>query len=490
MAPPTAHISAPNGRKFDLPTGIFINNEWVESSNGQKLSSINPATEEEIVSVFSATAKDVDTAVAAARTAFETSWRETPGTTRGRLLMKLADLVEAELETLATIEALDNGKPYTQALGDIQEVCDVLRYYGGWADKTYGQTVETTRNKFTYTIREPIGVCGQIIPWNYPLVMAAWKLGPCLACGNTSVLKPAEQTPLSVLYFANLIPKAGFPPGVVNILNGVGNEVGSAIVTHSGVNKVAFTGSTVTGKAIMRSAADTMKEITLETGGKSPLIVFEDANLKNAVKWAHYGIMGNMGQICTSTSRVFIHENIYDEFIKLFLAYTKKISIVGDPFDEKTWHGPQVSKAQYTKILDYAGKTSQDRPGDKGYYVEPTVVGNVTPDMKVYREEIFGPLLAVCKFSSEDDVVKSANASEYGLAATLFTSDVTRAMRVSQRLQAGNVWINSNNNSDYRMPFGGLKQSGIGCELGQAGLEAYSTIKAVHLNLVMAEPDI
>jgi aldehyde dehydrogenase (NAD+) len=333
--------------------------------------------------------------------------------------------------------------------------------------------------------------------------MAAWKLGPCLACGNTSVLKSAEQTPLSVLYFANLITKAGFPPGVVNILTGTGSEAGSAIVNHPGVNKIAFTGSTATGKAIMRSAADTMKSITLETGGKSPVIVFEDAHLKNAVKWAHYGIMGNMGQICTATSRAYVHESIYDEFMKMFLEYTRKTSIVGDPFDEKTWHGPQVSEAQYNKILDYArsaveeggtilsgGKTFQGRPEGKGYYVEPTVVGNVTPNMKVYREEIFGPFLVVCKFSSEDDVVKSANASEYGLAAALFTTDITRAMRVSQQLEAGNVWINSNNNSDYRMPFGGVKQSGIGRELGQAGLEAYSTIKAVHLNLVMSEPDI
>lgn len=333
--------------------------------------------------------------------------------------------------------------------------------------------------------------------------MASWKLGPCLACGNTSVLKPAEQTPLSVLYFANLVVKAGFPPGVINILNGYGRETGSALIQHPGVDKVAFTGSTATGKAIMRSAASTMKNITLETGGKSPVIVFEDAGLKNAVKWTHYGIMGNMGQICTATSRIFVHERIYDEFVKLFLAYIKKTSILGDPFDEQSWHGPQVSKAHYDKILAYAqsarddgatiltgGRAPADKPQGKGYYIEPTLVGDVTPSMKVYREEIFGPFGVISKFSSEDDVVRMANDTEYGLAAALFTADITRANRVSRVLQAGNVWINANNNSDLRVPFGGMKQSGIGRELGEAGLEAYSTIKAVHLNLVHANPDI
>ncbi|KAK5203310.1 mitochondrial aldehyde dehydrogenase [Exophiala xenobiotica] len=496
-------LNAPNGREFFQPTGLFINNEWVESSDGGKLESVNPATEEVICSVSAATAEDVDRAVKAARAAFEGSWRQTPGTARGRLLMKLADLVEEEQETLATIEAMDNGKPYTQALGDIEEVYSVLRYYGGWADKNYGQTIETGRHKFTYTRREPIGVCGQIIPWNYPLAMASWKLGPCLACGNTSVLKPAEQTPLSVLYFANLVVKAGFPPGVVNIVNGYGRQAGSAVVEHPGVDKIAFTGSTSTGKAIMKSAAGTMKNITLETGGKSPLIIFDDANLKNAIKWAHYGIMGNMGQICTATSRVFVHEKIYDDFLKKFVAYTDTISVVGDPFDEKSWHGPQVSKDQYNKILSYVqsakdegativsgGKTAANRRQDKGYYIEPTIVGDIKPSMKAYQEEIFGPFVVLSKFTEEEDVLQLANDSEYGLAAAVFTNDITRAIRVSENLQAGMVWINSNNNSDFRVPFGGVKQSGIGRELGQAGLEAYSTLKAVHLNLIMADPEM
>jgi aldehyde dehydrogenase (NAD+) len=342
-----------------------------------------------------------------------------------------------------------------------------------------------------------------ISSWNYPLAMAAWKLGPCIACGNTSVLKPAEQTPLSILYFANMIAKAGFPPGVINIVNGYGKEAGAAIVEHPDVDKIAFTGSTSTGQAIMRIAANTMKKITLETGGKSPMIIFEDADLKNAIKWAHYGAMGNMGQLCTATSRMFVHENIYERFLKAFVDYVQKTSVVGDPFEETSWHGPQVSKDHYTKILGYAqsaldegakiiagGRMARNRPGDRGYYIEPTVVVDVTASMKVYREEIFGPFVVVSKFSSEDEVIKASNATDYGLAAAIFTNNITRGVRVSQCLQAGNIWINSNNNSDYRVPFGGMKQSGIGRELGEAGLEAYSTIKAVHLNLSFANPDI
>jgi aldehyde dehydrogenase (NAD(P)+) len=333
--------------------------------------------------------------------------------------------------------------------------------------------------------------------------MAAWKLGPCLACGNTTVLKPAEQTPLSALYLANLIVQAGFPPGVVNIVNGVGRETGSAIVEHPGIDKIAFTGSTLTGKAIMKAAAATMKNITLETGGKSPLIIFEDADLKNAVKWTHFGIMANMGQICTATSRVFVHEKIYDKFLRLFMTYTDKISVVGDPFEANTWHGPQVSKVQYDKVLSYVqcakdegaeiikgGRTAPQRPNGKGFYIEPTIVSGVNPSMRIYKEEIFGPFVTLTTFTSEDEVLKLANDTEYGLGSALFTNDITRAIRVAGELQAGMVWINSSNNSDLRVPFGGVKQSGIGRELGQAGLEAYSVAKAIHLNLVFANPDI
>ncbi|KAF9891230.1 hypothetical protein FE257_004794 [Aspergillus nanangensis] len=501
MSDLAVNIQTPNGLTYSQPTGLFINNEWVPSSSGQKLPSINPATESVITSVHAATASDVDLAVSAAQAAFHSpTWQSIVGTARATLLNKLADLVEANQHILATIEAMDNGKPYLQARGDIEEVFSVLRYYAGWADKHYGQTMETTRAKFTYTVREPVGVCGQIIPWNYPLGMASWKLGPALACGNAIVIKAAEQTPLSILYFANLVRSAGFPPGVVNILNGHGGECGAALVQHPHIDKVAFTGSTATGKQIMKLASGTLKNLTLETGGKSPLVVFGDAQLANAVKWAHYGVMGNMGQICTATSRIFVHEGIYEAFVREFVAYVARISVVGDPFEEKTYHGPQVSRAQFEKILGYVevakkegakvilgGGVAAERPGGKGFFVSPTVVVDVTPEMTVYREEIFGPFAVIVKFSEEEEVVRMANDTEYGLAAALCTSDIARAHRVAGKLRAGMVWINSNNNSDFRVPFGGVKQSGIGRELGQAGLDAYSNIKAVHLNLNLVE---
>ncbi|RJE22485.1 Aldehyde dehydrogenase [Aspergillus sclerotialis] len=497
----TQIVHAPNGVTYRQPTGLFINNQWVASSSGRKLASINPATEEEITSVYAATAEDADKAVRAARAAFEgEEWWSVVGTARGRLMLKLADMIENQQHVLATIEAMDNGKPYSQALGDIEEVFSVFRYYGGWADKSYGQTIETTRAKFTYTVREPIGVCGQIIPWNYPLGMAAWKLGPALACGNTVIIKAAEQTPLSILYFANILVEAGFPPGVVNIINGRGSEAGSALVQHPEVDKVAFTGSTATGKQIMRMASDTMKDITLETGGKSPLVIFDDAQIPNAIKWAHYGVMGNMGQICTATSRIFVHENIYDTFVKGLQEYTAKIQVIGSPFEAKTYQGPQVSKAQMEKILEYGqvartegarivsgGKIADARPNGKGFYVEPTIVCDVQPHMRVYKEEIFGPFAVLVKFSTEAEVIKQSNATDYGLAAAVCTSDISRAHRVASQLKSGMIWINASNNSDFRVPFGGVKQSGIGRELGQAGLDAYSQLKSVHLNLQLTE---
>jgi aldehyde dehydrogenase (NAD+) len=377
---------------------------------------------------------------------------------------------------------------------DLPETITTFRYYSGWADKIFGQTIGTTHQKFAYTLRQPIGVVAQIIPWNYPLSMAAWKLGPALACGNTIVLKPAEQTPLSALVLAQLIKQAGFPPGVVNVVNGYGAEAGTALVQHPLVDKVAFTGSTATARSIMGLAAKTLKNITLETGGKSPLLIFNDADLEQAVKWAHAGIMSNQGQICTATSRILVQRDIYTQFIAAYKATVSEVSKIGDQWDENTFQGPQVSKAQLDRILSYVEKGKAEGatlaiggkacPIDgKGFFVQPTVFTDVKDDMAIWREEVFGPFAVIGTFEDESEAIARANNSEYGLGASVFTRDIERAHRVASEIEAGMVWINSSQDSDPRIPFGGVKQSGIGRELGEAGLEAYTQIKAVHVNL-------
>jgi len=489
-------LTAPNGVKYTQPTGLFINNEWVKSSKGNKITSINPTDESEICSVEAAEPEDIDKAVDAARKAFKGEWRDMASTERGELMFKLAALVEQHKETLATIETWDNGKPYTVARDeDLAEVAGTLKYYAGYADKIHGQVIDTTAAKLAYTIREPIGVCGQIIPWNYPLAMAAWKLGPALACGNTIVLKPAEQTPLSILYFANLVKEAGFPPGVINVVNGHGRVAGAAIAQHMGIDKVAFTGSTATGKEIMKMAAGNMKNITLETGGKSPLLVFDDADIEQAVKWSHVGIMSNMGQVCTATSRILVQDGVYDKFVEQFKAHLASTSTIGDPFKDSTFQGPQVTKAQYERVLSFieagksegatlaAGGVPHKNAGGKGFFIEPTVFTNVTDSMRIYREEVFGPFVVIASFKTEEEAIERANDSTYGLGSAVFTQNITKAHRVARRIEAGMVWINSSNDSDFRIPFGGVKQSGIGRELGEAGLEAYTNKKAVHVNL-------
>ena len=389
-----------------------------------------------------------------------------------------------------------SGKPYSVALNDdISEVVNTIRYYAGYADKIHGQTIPTSHLKLAYTVRHPVGVVGQIIPWNFPLGMAAWKLGPALACGNTIVMKPAEQTPLSILCLAELIKEAGFPPGVVNILNGFGRVAGTSLVTHPDVDKVAFTGSTGTGREVMKMAAGTLKNITLETGGKSPLIVFSDADLEQTAKWSHVGIMYNQGQVCSATSRILVHESVYDKFVEMFKAEVAKTSKVGDPFADDTFQGPQVTKAQYERVLGYIADAKSEGAklvtggephkdvGGKGFFIAPTIFTNVTDHMKVYREEVFGPFVVISSFSTEEEAIARANDTTYGLGAALFTRDIERAHRVADEIEAGMVWINSSNDSDFRIPFGGVKQSGIGRELGEAGLEGYSQTKAIHVNL-------
>ncbi|KAJ4252742.1 mitochondrial aldehyde dehydrogenase [Fusarium torreyae] len=486
------NLSAPNGHSFQQPLGIFINNKWVEAKSGKKLTVVSPIDEQVITEVHAGGSEDIDDAVEAARAALKGPWARLSGTERGEIMRKLADLADELTDTFASIDSWNNGKRFSSAQGDVGELTSVLRYYAGFADKLFGQVINTTETKFAYTSREPIGVCGQIIPWNYPLGMAAWKIAPALAAGNTIILKPAEQTPLSVLVLATLIDKAGFPPGVINIVNGLGRIAGASLAGHIGVDKIAFTGSTNTGREIMKLAATNLKEITLETGGKSPLIIFEDAELDNATKWAHYGIMANQGQICTATSRLLVHESIYDKFVEKFVVQVKKTSVVGDPFAPGTFQGPQVSKAQYERVLSYIEQGKSEgatlsyggKPvGEKGFFIEPTVFTNVTDSMAIYREEVFGPLVTISSFKTEEEAIKRANDTFYGLGAAIFTENITRGHTIAKQIEAGMVWINSSNDSDFRIPFGGVKQSGIGRELGEAGVLSYTTVKAVHVNL-------
>ncbi|WYZ35395.1 hypothetical protein EsH8_X_000042 [Colletotrichum jinshuiense] len=496
MVPLFVDLRAPNGVKYTQPTGLFINNEFVESSSEQTIVSLDPATEQVITTVHAADHDDIDKAVKAAHAALHgRSWKLLPASERGQLLGRLADLVEDNREILATVDAWDNGKTYSEAFeGDLADAISVLRHYAGWADKVSGQTIATIPRKFAYTLRQPIGVVAQIIPWNYPLSMATWKLGPALACGNTVVLKPAEQTPLSVLVLASLVRKAGFPPGVVNIVNGYGREAGSALVEHPLVDKIAFTGSTATAVGIMATAAKTIKNITLETGGKSPLLVFADADLDQAVKWSHMGIMSNQGQICTATSRILVESSIHDRFLQRFLDRVQKVSKVGRQWDKDTYQGPQVSKAQYDQVLKYIEVGQQEgaviaaggKPvnvGGKGFFIAPTVFTYVTPSMRIFKDEIFGPVVTITRFDEEEEAISIANDSIYGLAASVFTTNLERAHRVAERIEAGMVWINSSQDSDVRVPFGGIKQSGIGRELGEAALDAYTQTKAVHVNM-------
>ncbi|KAJ5083339.1 Aldehyde dehydrogenase [Penicillium angulare] len=484
-------IKTPN-LTYEQPLGLFINGEFVKGVEGKTFETINPTDEKPIVSVHEGTEKDVDIAVKAARAAFEGSWYEkTPGE-RGRYLVKLADLFERDIEILAAIEALDNGKSITMAKGDVTNAAGCLRYYGGWADKIHGQTIDTNNQTLSYTRHEPIGVCGQIIPWNFPILMWSWKIGPAIAAGNTVILKSAEQTPLSALYAAQLTKEAGFPAGVINIISGFGRTAGAAISSHMDIDKVAFTGSTLIGRTILQAAAKSnLKKVTLELGGKSPNIVFDDADIDNAISWANFGIFYNHGQCCCAGSRLLVQEGIYDKFVARFRERAAKNQL-GNPFDEGTFQGPQVSQLQFDRIMEYInhGKNEGatiayggERHGDKGYFIQPTLFTDVTSDMKIAREEIFGPVITVQKFKDEAEAIKIGNATEYGLAAGVHTKNVNTAIRVSNALKAGTVWINNYNLINYQAPFGGFKASGIGRELGSYALENYTQVKTVHYRL-------
>lgn len=439
-----------------------------------------------------ATEKDVDIAVKAARKAFEGEWRQVTPQDRGKYLFKLADLFEKHSDNLAAAESLDNGKAYSMAKADVQMSADCLRYYAGWADKIEGKVVDTRPDHFNYIRKEPIGVCGQIIPWNFPILMWSWKIGPAIAAGNTVLIKTAEQTPLSALYAASLVTEAGFPPGVINVLSGFGKTAGAAIASHMDVDKVAFTGSTVVGRQIMKAAASSnLKKVTLELGGKSPNIVFEDADIDNAISWVNFGIFFNHGQCCCAGSRIYVQESIYDAFVEKFKARAAK-NIVGDPFAKDTFQGPQVSQVQFDRIMEYidAGKkagatveTGGNRKGDKGFFIEPTIFSNVTEDMKIMQEEIFGPVCSIAKFKTKEDAIAVGNSTTYGLAAAVHTKNLNTAIEVSNALKAGTVWVNTYNTLHHQLPFGGFKESGIGRELGEAALDNYVQTKTVNIRL-------
>ena len=476
------------------PTQLLINNEWVESASGKRFKTINPATGDVICDVAEADATDVDKAVIAARNAFnQGDWPQLSATQRGQLLYQLADLIEANKEELARLESLDNGKPYQESFyADLPLVIACYRYYAGWADKVQGKTIPINGPYFCYTRHEPVGVVGQIIPWNFPLLMQAWKLAPALATGNTVVLKTAEQTPLSALRVGELIIEAGFPPGVVNLLSGYGPTAGQAIARHPDIDKVAFTGSTEVGHLIMEAAAQTnLKRVTLELGGKSPNIIFADANLEQALEGAHFGLFFNQGQCCCAGSRLFVEEKCYDEVVAKSVEQAKQ-RILGDPFDKNTTQGPQVDQTQFDKVMSYIESGQREgaellcggnRFGDRGYFIEPTVFANVQDQMKIAREEIFGPVMSIIKFQDIDEVVMRANDTMYGLAAAVWTQDITKAHAIANRVRAGTVWVNCYDVFDAAAPFGGFKQSGMGRELGEYGLQQYTEVKTVTMKL-------
>jgi aldehyde dehydrogenase (NAD+) len=470
-------------------TRLLINNRWVPSESGKTFATINPSTGEEICQVAEADAADVDKAVKAARTAFEGPWRKMRASERGRLLYRLADLIEANADELARLETLDNGKPLSIAKAvDVAKTVACYRYFAGWADKVQGKTIPIDGDFFCYTRHEPIGVVGQIIPWNYPMLMQSWKLAPALATGNTVVMKPAEQTPLSALRIGELLMEAGYPEGVVNILPGFGPTAGAAIARHMDVDKVAFTGSTEVGRFIMTAAAQSnLKRVTLELGGKSPNIIFADADLDAAVEGAHMGIFVNQGQSCCAGSRVFVEEKIYEQFVEKSVARALKRR-VGDPLDPSTDQGPQIDQSQFDRIMGYieSGRSEGatlacggERVGNRGYFIRPAVFSDVRDDMKIAREEIFGPVMSVIPFKDMYEAITRANNTDYGLAAGVWTSDIKKAHAVASGVRAGTVWVNCYHVLDTRAPFGGFKQSGMGRELGEYALHEYTEVKTV-----------
>jgi aldehyde dehydrogenase (NAD+) len=473
-------------------TRLLINNEWVDASDGKTFDTYNPATGEVIAKVAHATAKDVDMAVKAARRALEAGpWGRMDAADRGRLLFKLADRIEQEAGELAMLESLNCGKTIRDSRGDMQGVVNTLRYYAGWADKIEGRTVPVRGSFLSYTLRQPVGVVGQIIPWNFPLLMLAWKWGPALACGNTVIMKAAEQTPLSAIRVGELAVEVGFPPGVINLLQGMGETTGHAMVAHPGIDKIAFTGHVDTAKLIQKNAAETLKRTTFELGGKSPNVIFADADMDQAVEGAFHAIYFHCGQCCTAGSRLFVEDKVRKEFVERLAARAKQRKI-GDPLEESTEQGPQVSQEQMDKILGYieqgqkAGAkliTGGERVGAKGYFVSPTIFDNVKDDMSIAKDEIFGPVVTVLPFKTMEEVVERANNTHYGLAAAVWTKNIDKAHLFAKQVKSGTVWVNCYHVVDTTTPFGGFKMSGQGRENGEAALEHYTELKTVTVKL-------
>jgi len=471
-------------------TKLLINGNFVDSASGKTFPTLDPRTGEVIAHVAEGDAEDINRAVAAARKAFdEGPWPKMTAYERSRILLRFADLIEKHNDELAALETWDNGKPYEQAAQiEVPMVARLMRYYAGWADKIHGLIVPADGPHHVQILHEPIGVAGQIIPWNFPLLMYAWKVGPALACGNTLVLKTAEQTPLSALYISKLLHEAGLPEGVVNVVSGFGPTAGAALASHMDVDKIAFTGSTDTGKIILELAAKSnLKTVTLELGGKSPFIIMDDADVDHAVELAHFALFFNQGQCCCAGSRTFVHERVYDEFVEKAKARALK-RVVGDPFRKGVEQGPQIDDEQFKKILRYIRYgvdggatlvTGGDRLGDKGFYIQPTIFSDVQDGMKIAQEEIFGPVQSILKFKDLNEVIKRANASQYGLAAGVFTNSLDTANTLTRALRAGTVWVNCFDVFDAAIPFGGYKMSGIGREKGVDSLKNYLQVKAV-----------
>jgi aldehyde dehydrogenase (NAD+) len=476
---------------------LLINNDWRSSSSGATMEVINPATEAVIETVAAADAGDVDAAVAAARAALDGPWGTMSARDRGRLVARLAARLMERADEIARLETLHNGKPISESRNiEIPAAAECFEYFAGWADKVMGETIPVKGNYLTYTLREPVGVVAAIVPWNFPLLLAAWKVAPALACGNTVILKPASQTPLTAIALGEVAVEVGLPPGVLNVLCGSGAVIGQALVEHPGIDKIAFTGDTSTGKAIMRGAAGTLKKITLELGGKSANIVLADADLDAAIRGASIGIFYGKGEVCAAGSRLLVDRAIKDEFIDKLAARTKKM-MPGDPLDPKTRFGPVSSMKQLETVMRYietgtregatlvAGGARGDIGTGKGYFVQPTVFADVTPAMTIAREEIFGPVLAAIEFADLDEAIATANDTPYGLAAGVWTRDIKKAHYVARKLQAGTVWVNTYNVYDTAAPFGGYKQSGFGREMSAHALEHYTQVKSVWIDLNM-----